>query len=343
MSNTNKNVINRNASPSAYGWAFQVGAGIKLMLENVKEFTALKMEGKNDDIEITMPNGKIYAQAKSTTIIGNQSSANENLKDALATLSDDTKSGNNCIKLIYITNILNPFSTSQTVGPFYNQYDTSYDFSTLPPEDKQKIISIVGDNFPVEQLQVHIVKFFGEGNNKFDSIKNYIRSFVSEALGDASLSSNLFDKWYTLFSLNCTDKPKDEMSFDKTKKEIMYPVIVLAIDPPIPLEQFQKVSDYDDYDEIVQQYRDLINQRACEYDFTSALLGEYNTQKAKVDSANRANFKYDYVNNNWQQYEEAFNQIEDDEIRMAVTKLTLLTIIIKAAKLDRIHKAANIE
>lgn len=73
MSDTNKNTINRNASPSAYGWAFQVGAGIKLMLENVKEFTALKMEGKNDDIEITMPNGKIYAQAKSTTVMGNQS------------------------------------------------------------------------------------------------------------------------------------------------------------------------------------------------------------------------------------------------------------------------------
>lgn len=343
MSDTNKNTINRNASPSAYGWAFQVGAGIKLMLENVKEFTALKMEGKNDDIEITMPNGKIYAQAKSTTVMGNQSSANENLNNALATLSDDVKNDTKCIKLIYITNILNPFSTSQTISPFYNQYDTSYDFSTLPPEDKQKIISIVGNNFPVEQLQVHILKFFGEGDNKFDSIKNYIRSFVSEALGDPSLNANLFDKWYTLFSLNCTDKPKDEMSFDKSKKEIMYPVIILAIDPPIPLEQFQKVSDYDDYGEIVKQYRDLINERASEYDFTSALLGEYNTQKANIESSNRANFKYDYVNNNWQQYEESFNQITDIEIRQAVTKLTLLTIIIKASKLDKIHKAANIK
>lgn len=340
---TNNRDKNRNASPSAYGWAFQVGAGIKLMLENVKEFTALKMEGKKDDIEITMPNGKIYAQAKSTTIIGNQSGARENLKKALATLSDDAKSDNNCIKLIYITNILNPFSTSQTISPFYNQYDTSYDFSTLPPEDKQKIISIVGNDFPVEQLQVHIVKFFGEGNNKFDSIKNYIRSFVSEALGDPSLSANLFEKWYTLFSLDCTDKPKDEMSFAKNKKEIMYPVIVLAIDPPIPLEQFQKVSDYDDYDEIVKQYRDLINQRASEYDFSSALLGEYNTQKANVDSENRFNFKYDYVNNHWQQYESFFNQIVDDDIRKAVTKLTLLTIIVRAGKLDKIHKAANIK
>ena len=43
-----------NASPSAYGWAFQVGAGIKLMLDNIADFTALKMEGKDDDIEISL-------------------------------------------------------------------------------------------------------------------------------------------------------------------------------------------------------------------------------------------------------------------------------------------------
>ena len=44
-----KKIKNRNASPSAYGWDFQVGAGIKLMLDYVTEFTAIKMEGKNDD------------------------------------------------------------------------------------------------------------------------------------------------------------------------------------------------------------------------------------------------------------------------------------------------------
>lgn len=105
MSVTGKNEIkNRNASPSAYGWAFQVGAGIKLMLENITEFTALKMEGKNDDIELSLPSGKIYAQAKSVTVMGDQSSATEKLKKALETLSDDATKDNNSIKLIYITN-----------------------------------------------------------------------------------------------------------------------------------------------------------------------------------------------------------------------------------------------
>jgi len=43
---SDKNDMITNASPSAYGWCFQVGAGITLMLDNIKDFTSIKMEGK---------------------------------------------------------------------------------------------------------------------------------------------------------------------------------------------------------------------------------------------------------------------------------------------------------
>lgn len=89
MSDTNKKKVDTNASPSAYGWVFQVGAGITLMLDNVKDFTYMKMEGKSDDIELTLPTGKIYAQAKSVTQIGNQKTASTNLNDALKLLDSD--------------------------------------------------------------------------------------------------------------------------------------------------------------------------------------------------------------------------------------------------------------
>jgi hypothetical protein len=337
-----KDIKNRNASPSAYGWAFQVGAGIKLMLEYVKEFTALKMEGKDDDIEITLPDGKIYAQAKSVTVMGNQSTAMENLKNSLDTLSDDVKKDSNPVKLIYITNILNPLSTSSKISPHYEKYGRTYDYSTLPDDDRKKIKNIVGDDFPVEILQIHVIEFFGEGKNKFEGIKENIRAFVRDALDDPSLSDNLFDKWYTLFSLNCTDKPKEDMSFDKNKKEIMYPVIVLAIDPPISSDDFREVSDYDDYGAIVSKYRDMLNQRACEYDFSSSLLAEYQMQKYQKVEGERSRFKFIFVKENWKQYEDSFNQIDSESIREAVTKMTILTIIERAYKLEKIRKAANL-
>jgi hypothetical protein len=69
----NMKTVDTNASPAAYGWCFQVGAGIKLMLDYVQDFSHIKMEGKSDDIEITLGEGKkIYAQAKSVTQMGDQ-------------------------------------------------------------------------------------------------------------------------------------------------------------------------------------------------------------------------------------------------------------------------------
>ena len=56
MSENQVKETDRNASQSAFGWDFQVGAGIILMLENIKELSKLKIEGKNDDIELTLSN-----------------------------------------------------------------------------------------------------------------------------------------------------------------------------------------------------------------------------------------------------------------------------------------------
>ncbi len=56
---------NRNASPAAFGWDFQVNAAILLMLENIKEAKRVRVEGADEDIEIAfMDHTKVYAQAK---------------------------------------------------------------------------------------------------------------------------------------------------------------------------------------------------------------------------------------------------------------------------------------
>ena len=341
MSDNPKKKINRNASPSAYGWAFQVGAGIKLMLDHVKEFECLKMEGKYDDIEITLSgNKKIYAQAKSVTQMGDQSTANVNLKKSLEVLDADSENEDSA-QLIYITNILNPLSTSSKLSPFYDKYDKIYDYSVLPATDQQKIIDLVGSDFPLEQFQIHVLRFFGKDEEKFDGIKEAIEKFLQEALGETSHIHNLWPKWYTLFSLNCTDKPKEEMSFDKTKKEILQPVIVLAIDPPVEREEFQEVSDYDDYGEIKKQYLNLINNCAYDYEFSTPVLGAYHLGKGKADRGDRAKYKYKFVSDKWKEYEKYFSEISNDDVREAVTKMTLLTIIVRSDKLESIRKAIN--
>lgn len=56
---------NTNASPEVFGFDFQVNATIFLLLDNIKELKAIRMEGASEDIELTMNNGsQIMAQAK---------------------------------------------------------------------------------------------------------------------------------------------------------------------------------------------------------------------------------------------------------------------------------------
>ena len=54
-------MCDRNASPSAFGWDFQANAAILLMIENIKKVDKIRVEGKTEDIEITLKNKtKIY-------------------------------------------------------------------------------------------------------------------------------------------------------------------------------------------------------------------------------------------------------------------------------------------
>lgn len=316
-----------NASPSAYGWVFQVGAGITLFLDNIKEVTAIKMEGKKDDIELTLQKGKIYAQAKSVTQIGNQKSASTDLKKALKLLESDSKIGD-AIKLVYITNIINPLLS--TVSSAY-QYGHIYDYSTLPEADKVKLQSKLPSDFPLEKLQIHILNFFGEGDNKFTNVKMKIAEFLCEAINDPSYSKRLLDSWFETFMVNCSDKPKEEKELYLKKQEVIMPLIILVIDPPLEENEFNKVCDYDDYEELVREYRTIIDRRIYDYSFSSSVVGDF-TQKKKV-AADKTNYKYEYVKCEWKQYEQNFCVIKDSYKREALIKLLLLTIIKRRDKI----------
>ena len=328
--------VDTNASPSAYGWCFQVGAGITLMLDNVKDFTALKMEGASDDIEITLNSGKIYAQAKSVTQIGDQRNASTNLNNALKLLSQDAKNGDAC-RLIYITNIANPLSSS-VASAF--QYGKSYDFSVLPEDAQTKISKNVSDDFPTEQFKLHILNFFGEGDNKFESIKEKIKEFLREAINDPSYNKRLLNSWFETFMVNASDKPDDQKKIELKKKDVIYPVIVLVIDSPVNESDFAKVCDHDNHAEICQEFRETINRNVCDYEFFSGVIGDYLSKRNQA--TNQATYKYDFVNNEWRNYEMQFSAISNSEKREALIKLLLLTVITQKSKINAIKEATNL-
>ena len=56
---------NRRANATLFGFDFQRNAAIVLMLDNIKELRSVRLEGNEEDIEISLTDGqKILAQAK---------------------------------------------------------------------------------------------------------------------------------------------------------------------------------------------------------------------------------------------------------------------------------------
>ena len=331
-----KKTTDTNASPSGYGWDFQVGAGIVLMLDNVKTFISMKMEGASDDIELTLETGKIYAQAKSVTQMGDQSSASTNLTKALITLSKDAGNGD-AVKLIYITNIINPFSSK--ISSDY-QYGGSYEFSILPTDVQMKIRSKVDRDFPTDIFEVHILHFFGEGKNKFNSIKTKIAEFLRESIDDISYSNQLLESWFTTFMANAADKPTNKKPFELKKKDIIFPVIVLVIDRPTSENDFIRVCNHNNYSEVVQRFREIINRNICDYEFVAGVLGDFLIKRNLF--TDKANYKYSYVTTEWRGYEQQFSVIKNQELREAVIKLLLLSVINQSGKISDIRRATNL-
>ena len=118
------------------------------------------------------------------------------------------------------------------------------------------------------------------------------------------------------------------------------PVIVLVIDTPLSEEEFNKVCDYEDYCEIEQEFREVINRQICDYEFVAEVTGDFLYKRNQQVKSNQ--YRYTYVKEEWKNYEHYFNVIKDEEKREALIKLILLTIITRRSKINRIKEAANL-
>lgn len=104
-------MISRRADAVLFGFDFQRNAAIVLMLENIQQLSSVRLEGNEEDIELTLVNGtKILSQAKAVQKSSHDfSHVRENLRKALISLSEGSQRVD-AQQLIFITNSPNPFN-----------------------------------------------------------------------------------------------------------------------------------------------------------------------------------------------------------------------------------------
>lgn len=327
---------NSNASPEVFGFDFQVNATIFLLLDNIKEIKEVRMEGASEDIELTMNDGsQIMAQAKGI-VKGSSDFSNvrRNLQKAIGTLSSaDNKSVE---QLILITNSKNPLKEDSSKSFFYGP-PVAVGYNDLSDEAKKVIDNIVDRlNISFDKNKFYIYYFMFETDNlktRYAVIEEKVKDFINHLnLGQILSTKELMDTWQNNLFHNGS---QTDVTIKLSKKEIVWPVIVLTLGKQLPTEY---IEDYDQgfINEITTQYSYLVNSVTERYDLITKILFDYNSLNCTLPMRERAR---KFIADKWKDYISVFSfETLVEEVQEAVTKVILAKVIQQRYLIDNISR-----
>lgn len=336
-----------NAASVEFGWDFQHNAGIMIMLMNIKDAKSIKIEGKSEDIEITLRNGhKIYAQAKSVVRYDDFSHVLANVKKSIGTLNNAWKNGDGeC--LIYTTNSPNPLSDRMSVmafsaGPVCLSYD---ELPTRACKDKiDKIYLQQRCNFPKEKFRIFVFGFHGdEDANRYRNVEESVGKFMERVglRGRFYWGKRAMERWQVLFGRNASNA---DLHIEITKEEMMWPLIVWLCDAH---EKDVWSSNLDDaaIEEIDMHYKMLIRDVKEDFRFVAKVLSMFDGYKALLENRSKSvkDATLTFVTEKWHEFREDFDlRGADEDITKGVISLAVENVIRNRFDIKRIKAEVNL-
>lgn len=324
----------RNASASAFGWDFQTNSAILLMLENIKNVKSVRVEGADEDIEITLQDQKkIYAQAKAVEKPDDTSHVIDKLAKALETLSDAAKKGDGEL-FTYVTNSTNPFNNKRTLNYFTGR--THLGFDELPSVAQEKITEIIRKNgysdLDVHKVDVRVIPFYGNDlKNRYKEIQACVDEFLSEVnISVPGINRRIMDIWQKDLFQNAT---QSDTTIVISKEKMIWPLIVLVVDTTVANDYKKDFGD-DEIGEIERKYRMIINQNTMSYEIISRILSDFrNAKKAQKM----------FVADCWGEYLDIVDVIDaDDSIKETLVKIILYKILTQREYIRDIKRGVNL-
>lgn len=327
----------KRANAVLFGFDFQVNAAIVLMLENIKELRSLRLESKNEDIDIELISGNhILAQAKSVV---NSSSdfrnVRANLKKALESLSEGSKKVT-AEKLIFITNSPNPLKDDASRSIFWGP--ARRQFATLPASSQKIITDYLADisqPLNTDQFVIQVVPFeTDDDSEKYKAVMQVINDFLGELKLDIpGIGKQLHQVWRGEVFKNGTKK---DANIQLTKNNLIWPIIVIATDIDRVDQDFVEQFDSIQYDEVVHHYRETIDSCCERVEFFTKILYDFvaykNTGKPSEKTIN-------FVSDCWQNYSSEFEgEGVDPNIVEALTKVVVYNVIRRRYDIDKIKR-----
>ncbi len=311
-----------NATASAFGWEFQSNAAIMLMLKNIENASKVKVEGENEDIEITFSNGKLLmAQAKAVENPDDFRNVKGKLDAGLRTLSAASTIAN-VEQLVFVTNSPNPFNDVATMYKFSSPLNM-VPFSDLPMSCQKSISNICSTNgYSIDNsmLTVCVMQFHGESEDERYKVLQSLTMEFLNCLGVDKVSTNqMLLLWQNSFRVNASQKTSII-----TKESMVWPIIA------VQCEVRETDADLEDYDtsdvaEILQKYRAVINNNSERFEFVSKVLSDFNDFYPAMRSRERV---ARFISEKWEQYKSDFDlKNTDSATEEVVIRLTISNVL----------------
>lgn len=311
-----------NATASAFGWEFQSNAAIMFMLKNIERASKVKVEGQTEDIEITFADGKLLmSQAKAILNPDDTSHVKDKMVAGLRTLNEAAKLSD-VEQLVFVTNSPNPFNDVTTMFKFSSPLNT-VPYAELPVTCQQAINDICSSNgydFDTAKLTVCVMQFHGEN---LDERYKVLSSLTLEFLNDLGVyrisTKDLLTLWQHSFAVNAT-----QSTTSISKKRMVWPIIAILCEVG---DDDAELEDYDkgDVAEIIQKYRQVINNNSERFEFVSIVLSDYSEFHPEMKSKKRTR---KFIEHNWQNYKSSFDlKSADASTEEIVIRLSLVNVI----------------
>lgn len=333
----------RRANAVLFGFDFQRNAAIVLMLEHIRDLRSVRMEGNEEDIELTLENGqKILAQAKAIEKSSSDfSNVRANLKKALISLSEGNQK-TNAQQLIFITNSPNPFNDADSRSVF-GGLPTRRSFNTLPPS-AQKIVkgylTDIENPLDLGKFTVQVFPFETDDDaEKYKAVKQVTDDFIGSLNYNASpgIGAWLLQVWHDQIFINGTKK---DVSIQLDKKSVIWPILVYETDINRCNESFIVQFDIGVYEEVTRLYGDIINSCCERVEFFTKILYDYTqfpSAKKQMDKCQ------DFIACSWGNYKSEFiSEDIDDETLEALIKIILYNVIRRRIAINKIKQEVNL-
>lgn len=330
---------NRNASAAAFGWRFQVNAALVLFIKNIENAVSVRVEGKNQDIEIKLiDDSYIYGQAKARATNDPGYRSAHRFKEAMPTLMDNYKEGNSSL-LYYVTNDEFPFGKTYKYAMFGD--DSLYSYRELPTDLQSFVKDVAYENGfeegNLDQFFVCVIGFYGDDSStRLRIVRRYIEKLIAD-LGIQNKGRINFDLlrniWGTMLEENSS-----ELDLDITieKEKFVWPIIVNVCNASEDDSYFEQEDD-DFAQDVIAQYNEIINSSNQRFSFVTKVMSDFSDYKATYAEGNRRTIKESFGDAYWGRYRDELGLADlDEEVAEVLIKLILRKIICRSSIIQNI-------